>query len=307
MTNPSRPLRLGTRASPLAMAQAHLVREALIGAHGWDADAIKICAMVATGDRIQDRALAEVGGKALWTKELEAALLAGEIDFAVHSMKDVETERPPAFAISAMLQRADVRDRLVGAESIDALPQGARLGTSAPRRRAQMLRLRPDLEIALLRGNVQTRLAKLERGEVDATLLASAGLERLGMHDIGVAIPVEMLLPAPAQGAIGVESLAGNSDIEALLAAINDAPTRTCVMAERALLSGLAGDCRSPVAALAKMEGGMVRLKAEIYSSDGTEIETGEAVFEAGSDAAAALGRTMRDRAHPAIRAAFQP
>ena len=307
MTTPARPLRLGTRASPLAMVQARLVRDALLAAHGWGESAIEICSMVATGDRIQDRALAEVGGKALWTKELEAALLAGEIDFAVHSMKDVETERPPEFAIAAMLPRADVRDRLVGAPSIAALPHGARLGTSAPRRRAQMLRLRPDLEIALLRGNVQTRLAKLNRGEVDATLLASAGLERLGMSDIGTAIASEILLPAPAQGAIGIEILAGNDAIQALLTAINDAPTWACVMAERALLSGLAGDCRSPVAALAKMEGGMIRLKAEIYSPDGTEIETGEAVFEAGSDAAVALGRAMRDRAHPAIREAFQP
>lgn len=307
MTTPSRPLRLGTRASPLAMVQAHLVRDALLAAHGWPEDAIEICSMVATGDRIQDRALAEVGGKALWTKELEAALVAGEIDFAVHSMKDVETERPREFAIAAMLPRADVRDRLVGAPSILALPHGAKLGTSAPRRRAQMLRLRPDLETVLLRGNVQTRLAKLERGEVDATLLASAGLERLGMDDVGVAIPVETLLPAPAQGAIGIEILAENNGIEALLAAINHAQTWGCVMAERALLSGLAGDCRSPVAALAKMEGGMIRLKAEIYSPDGAEIEAGEAVFEAGSDAAAALGRALRDRAHPAIREAFQP
>lgn len=307
MTSPARPLRLGTRASPLAMAQAYLVRDALLAAHGWREDAIEIRSMVATGDRIQDRALAEVGGKALWTKELEAALIAGDVDFAVHSMKDVETECPPEFALAAMLPRADVRDRLVGAASIEALPQGARLGTSAPRRGAQMLRLRPDLEILLLRGNVQTRLAKLERGEVDATLLASAGLERLGMHDIGVPIAVEALLPAPAQGAIGIEILAENAAVRALLAPINHAPTWACVMAERALLSGLAGDCRSPVAALAVMEGGMIHLKAEIYSPDGAQIEAGEAVFEAGGDAAAALGRAMRESAHPSIREAFQP
>ena len=306
MTNPDKPLRLGTRGSPLALAQAHLVRERLIVAHGWDVDAIMLVPVVASGDRIQDQALAEVGGKALWTKELDAALLAGEIDLAVHSMKDVETIRPDALTIAAMLPRADVRDRLVGATSIDGLPKGARFGTSAPRRRAQVLRLRPDLEITLLRGNVKTRLSKLARGDVDATLLAAAGLDRLEMRDVGTAIPVEILLPAPAQGAIGVETLADNKRVRDWLCAINCDPTYSCVSSERALLSGLAGDCRSPVAALAAIEGNMISLRAEIYAPDGGQVECGEALFDPGSDAPAALGRSMLARAHPAVRAVFK-
>lgn len=305
MTNPDKPLRLGTRGSPLALAQAYLVRDALIAAHGWDEGAITLMPVVATGDRIQDRALAEVGGKALWTKELDAALMAGEIDFAVHSMKDVETIRPLELAIAAMLPRADVRDRLIGSVSIDALPYGARIGTSAPRRRAQLLRLRPDLEVVLLRGNVQTRLAKLERGEVDATLLAAAGLDRLGMQGIGTSIAVETLLPAPAQGAVGIEALSGNKRVRDWLWAINDDATFACVMAERVLLSGLAGDCRSPVAALAVMEGDMIGLRAEIYAPAGEQVESGEAHFKAGDNAPAVLGQALLARAHPAIRAAF--
>lgn len=305
MANPDRPLRLGTRGSPLALAQAHLVRDALMTAHGWSADMIEIMPVVATGDRIQDRALAEVGGKALWTKELDAALLAGEIDIAVHSMKDVETVRPQALTIAAMLPRADVRDRLVGATSLESLPEGARLGTSAPRRRAQLLRLRPDLEIVLLRGNVQTRLAKLERGEVDATLLAAAGLDRLGMHEVGTSLPVAQILPAPAQGAVGIEALAQNARVREWLAAINDDATFACVSSERALLAGLAGDCRSPVAALAVMDGDMISLRAEIYAPDGSCVEKGAAEFRPGTDAPLELGRAMLARADSAIRAVF--
>ena len=218
MVIPDKPLRLGTRASPLAMAQAHLVRDALCSAHGWDSEAVVIMPVVASGDKILDRALADVGGKALWTKELDASLLSGEIDFAVHSMKDVETVRPPALKITAMLERGDVRDRLIGAESPMALAFGARVGTSAPRRTAQLLRLRPDLNIILFRGNVATRLAKLGAGEADATLLAAAGLDRLGMNDTGTAVPVDLMLPAPSQGAIGIETMAGNVAVNALIA-----------------------------------------------------------------------------------------
>lgn len=305
MANPDRSLRLGTRGSPLALAQAHMVRDALMAAHGWSADAIEIVPVVATGDRIQDCALADVGGKALWTKELDAALLSGDIDFAVHSMKDVETLRPTTLSIAAMLPRADVRDRLVGAASIESLPHGASLGTSAPRRRAQILGLRPDLEIVLLRGNVQTRLAKLERGEVDATLLAAAGLDRLGMHEMGISLPVTELLPAPAQGAVGIEALAQNVRICDWLEAINDRATFNCVSSERALLAGLAGDCRSPVAALAVMDGDMISLRAEIYAPDGSRSEKGAVEFGPGADAAFELGRAMLARADSAIRAVF--
>lgn len=297
-------MRLGTRASPLALAQAHMTRDALLAAHGWDEDQIQIVAMTATGDKIQDRALAEVGGKALWTKELDAALHDGRVDFAVHSMKDVETVRPETLFIAAMLERADVRDRLIGADSIDAIPHGATLGTSAPRRRAQMLRLRPDLKVELLRGNVQTRLAKLERGEVDATLLAAAGLARLDMHDIGAAVPVETLLPAPAQGAVGIETLVTNSVVRQWLEAIDHAATSRCVRAERALLLALGGDCRSPVAALAMAERDGVFLRAEVYSTDGHEKASGEARLS-DAEEAMALGHQMLANAHPDIRTLF--
>ena len=203
-----RPLRLGTRGSPLALAQARMVANAIAAAHGPAAPPIEIVPIRTSGDRIQDRPLAEVGGKALWTKELDRALLDGEIDFAVHSMKDVETIRPPAIGLAAMLPRADVRDRLIGADSVAALPAGAVVGTSAPRRAAQLRRLRPDLRIVLFRGNVATRLAKLAAGEAQATLLAAAGLDRLGQGDVGATVPVETMLPAASQGAVGIEALA---------------------------------------------------------------------------------------------------
>ena len=262
--------RLGTRGSPLALTQANMVRDALIAAHALAPDAIEIVPIRTTGDKVQDRALAEIGGKALWTKELDRALLDGEIDCAVHSMKDVETIRPPAIAIAAMLPRANVQDRLVGAESIEALRQGAVLGTSSPRRAAQMRRLRPDLEIVLFRGNVDTRLARLAAGEADATLLAAAGLDRLGRHDVGNAVPINMMLPAPAQGAVGIECRADDSHARAMLAKIDDPQTYACVAAERALLAALKADCHSPVAALATIEGAIMTLRAELLSEDGS-------------------------------------
>src|SRR5918997_213062 len=190
------PIRIGTRGSPLALAQARMVAEALRTAHGWNAGRIEIVPITTSGDVIQDRPLAEVGGKGLWTKELDRCLLDGRTDLSVHSMKDVETFRPAALEIAAMLPRADVRDRLVGADSLAALPRGARIGTSSPRRTAQLLCRRPDLEIVPFRGNVATRLAKLARGEASATLLAAAGLDRLGKGDIGTPIDPEHLLPA---------------------------------------------------------------------------------------------------------------
>jgi hydroxymethylbilane synthase len=306
MANPSQPLRLGTRASPLAMAQAHQVRDALCAAHGWREDAVTIMPVVASGDKILDRALAEVGGKALWTKELDLSLMDGNIDFAVHSMKDVETIRPSELAIVAMMERADVRDRLIGAEGIAALPQGAKVGTSAPRRTAQLLHLRPDLMITLFRGNVATRLAKLGAGEADATLLAAAGLDRLGMMDTGHAMPIDIMLPAPAQGAIGIEILADNATVRALLSPIKHEATFDCVMAERAFLLALHADCHSPVAALAVMEGGQIYLRAEILSLDGRHKEAGDTRFAVGDAAApATLAHTLLTRAHPDLRACF--
>jgi hydroxymethylbilane synthase len=262
--------RLGSRGSPLALTQANMVRDALIAAHALAPDAIEIVAIRTTGDKVQDRALAEIGGKALWTKELDRALLDGEIDCAVHSMKDVETIRPAEIAIAAMLPRADVQDRLVGADSIDALPQGAVVGTSSPRRAAQIRKLRPDVRITLFRGNVDTRLAKLAAGEVDATLLAAAGLDRLGRHDVGTPIPINLMLPAPAQGAVGIECRADDTHTRAMLAKIDDPITHACVIAERALLAALKADCHSPVAALATIEGAIMTLRAELLSEDGS-------------------------------------
>jgi len=186
-------LKLGTRGSPLALAQAHMAATSLEVAHHWLDGRVEIVPITTSGDMITDRPLAELGGKALWTKELDQALLDGRTDGSVHSMKDVESERPAKLVIAAMLSRADVRDRLIGADSIAALPKGARVGTSSPRRAAQLLRTRPDLEILPIRGNLDTRLAKVEAGEVDATLLAAAGLDRLGKHDIGT--PVAAIFP----------------------------------------------------------------------------------------------------------------
>jgi hydroxymethylbilane synthase len=301
-----KPIRLGTRASPLARAQAQLVAEALIAAHGLAADTITLVPFVASGDKIQDRALAEVGGKALWTKELDQALASGQIDLAVHSMKDVETQRPPHFRLAAMLERADVRDRLIGCPRIVALKQGAVVGTSSPRRRAQLLRMRPDLQIILFRGNVATRLAKLEAGGVDATLLAAAGLERLDMPLTGTPIPLETMLPAPAQGAIGIEIRANDARLRALVAAINHRPTFDCVMAERAFLAAVGGDCRSAIAALTVYEGNLLHLRAELYSPDGAERVSGAARF-APDDIVAphTLARDLLAQASPELRGYF--
>jgi len=306
MVTPAFPLRLGTRESPLALTQAHMVRGALCTAHGWSEDSVAIVPITTSGDRIQDRALAEVGGKALWTKELDLALGEDRIDFAVHSMKDVETVRPAEIAIAAMLERADVRDRLIGAESIESIPRGGRVGTSSPRRAAQMLRLRPDLETVLFRGNVGTRLARIERGEADATLLAAAGLDRLGHPSTGTAISADVMLPAPAQGAIGIECLGDRTELLAMLGAIDHAPTHACVSAERRLLARLGADCRSPVAALAIIADGVLRIRAEILSPAGEHISEGETQADPGDlQAIDALGDMLLAHASPTLRALF--
>lgn len=297
-------LRLGTRGSPLALTQARMVKRALEAAHGCPDSMIEIVTVKTSGDRIQDRALAEVGGKALWTKELDQALGEARIDFAVHSMKDVETIRPGQIVIAAMLPRADVRDRLIGAESIEAIPAGGRVGTSSPRRSAQLLRLRPDLQIVLFRGNVDTRLARLDLGEADATLLAAAGLDRLGRSEIGAGISVEIMLPAPAQGAVGIEARRDDDRVRELLSAIDDPPTSRCVRAERALLAQLGGDCRSPVAALAVPRGGDLHVRAQILSPDGSESEEDEITVGDPAEAAV-LATELLGRASVDLRAHF--
>ncbi|WP_066812576.1 hydroxymethylbilane synthase [Sphingomonas asaccharolytica] len=295
-------LKLGTRGSPLALVQANMVKDALAAAHDI---ACEIHIIRTTGDRVQDRALAEIGGKALWTKELDRALLDGEIDLAVHSMKDVETIRPDSIVIAAMLERADVRDRLVGADSLAAIREHGVLGTSSPRRRAQVLRARPDVSVVLFRGNVDTRLARLAAGEADATLLAAAGLDRLGRDDVGTALAVEEMLPAPAQGAVGIECRAGDAMTASLLAAIDHQATSRAVRTERAFLAALDATCHSPIAALATIAGDVVTLRAELLSEDGDEHVAGDASGLDGEALARDLASALFERATPAIRAGF--
>ncbi|QDP19522.1 hydroxymethylbilane synthase [Sphingomonas xanthus] len=299
----SSPLIIGTRGSPLALAQAHLVARAVEEAQGWAAGTVAIRTVTTSGDRIQDRPLADIGGKALWTKELDRALLAGETDCSVHSMKDVEAIRPDALRIAAMLPRADVQDRLIGAASVAALARGATVGTSSPRRAAQLKQRRPDLNTVPIRGNVDTRLAKLAAGEVDATLLAAAGLDRLGRGTTGVAID---LLPAPGQGAIGIECRAGDGRVETLLAAIDHHPTHVAVAAERAFVRALGGSCHSPVAAQATVKDEMLTFRCELLSEDGRCHIYREAWFAAGDlDGPADLGRAMLAEAPDAVQALF--
>lgn len=299
--------RIGTRGSPLALTQAKMVSQHLVHAEEVAPDDLEMVTIKTTGDRVQDRALAEIGGKALWTKELDRALLAGEIDCAVHSMKDVETFRPERITIAATLHRADVRDRLVGADSIDSLRENAVIGTSSPRRAAQMRKMRPDVRIVLFRGNVDTRLAKLAAGEVDATLLAAAGLERLGRHDVGTAIPINVMLPAPAQGIVGIECRADDAHARAVLKAIDDPQTHACADAERAFLAALKADCHSPVAALATLEGGILTLRAELLSEDGA-YHLYSQIEGAPLDPALprAVAEDLLNRAPPEIRQLFE-
>ena len=304
----SAPFRLGSRGSPLALAQAELTMAALQAAHGWPRDVMQVVVITTSGDRIQDRALADLGGKALWTKELDRALLAGEIDCAVHSMKDVETIRPETIRIVAMLPRAAVEDRLIGADSIADLREGAIIGTSSPRRAAQLKALRPDLQTTLLRGNVATRMARVAAGDIDATLLAAAGLDRLGRPDVGATIPVETLLPAVSQGAVGIECRADDDRAAMLLGAIDDSETSRCVGAERALLLGLGGSCHSPIAALALAIDNDIHLRAQILSEDGGEQVNDQILLPDGDpDGAAELAVRLLDRASPALRALFTP
>ena len=280
-------LRIGTRGSLLALAQAHEVQRRLGDAHGIDAGAIEIVVIRTTGDRIQVRPLSEAGCKGLFTKEIEEALLDRSIDLAVHSMKDVPTVLPDGLTMSAMLPREDVRDAFISAKwpSIEDLPQGAIVGSSSLRRQAQLRRLRPDLDVITYRGNVQTRLSKLEDGVVAATLLAMAGLKRLGLTDrVTAPIPIEVMLPAVAQGAIGVEIRFDDDATAALLAPLNDAATALCVTAERAFLARLEGSCRTPIAGLGRLDAGVFTFSGEILRPDGSESH---AVTRQGAPAAA--------------------
>jgi len=300
------PLRIGTRGSPLALAQAHETRDRLAAAHPELAapGMIEIVVFKTTGDRILDRTLAEAGGKGLFTKELEEALLDGRADLAVHSMKDVPTWLPEGLEIACLLPREDPRDAFFSRTGVglDALPAGSVVGTAGLRRQAQILERRPDLTVVPLRGNVQTRLSKLEAGEVDATLLALAGLRRLGMSHLLTAVfePDEML-PAVAQGAIGIEIRSGDARTRGYVQALHCAGTAARVTAERALLAALDGSCRTPIAALARLDGDTLTLDAKVLSTDGRQV------FRARRSGPAADGAAMGADAGAEIKAQLPP
>ena len=267
-------IRIATRGSPLALAQAREVQQRLEAAHGPSRHTFEIRAIKTSGDRIQDRPLSEAGGKGLFTKEIEEALLAGEADIAVHSMKDMPTELPAGLTVTCFLPREDVRDAFIGrtAASLRDLPRGAVVATSALRRQAQVKHLRPDISVVAMRGNVETRLRKLDEGAADATLLAMAGLNRLGLAGRATApVPVDDMLPAVAQGAIGIETRTDDLAMARLLAPINHEPTALAVTAERAFLAKLEGSCRTPIAALAELAGGRLTFRGMILAPDGSQ------------------------------------
>jgi hydroxymethylbilane synthase len=267
-------LRLGTRGSPLALAQARMVRQALAAAHGFDPDRIDIAVIRTSGDRIQDRPLADVGGKGLFTKEIEEALAEGAIDLAVHSSKDMPTVLPSGLVLAAFLQREDPRDAFISrkAKSIADLPQGATVGTASLRRQAMVKRQRPDLVVVPLRGNVETRMRKIDDGEADATLLALAGLKRLGLADAATSVlGVDAFLPAVGQGAIGIEIRADDAGTRSLLEPINHSDTAAALLAERAFLAVLDGSCRTPIGGHATISNGRLNFRGMIVKPDGSQ------------------------------------
>jgi hydroxymethylbilane synthase len=299
-------IRIGTRGSPLALVQARMLRDALAAAH--PKLPIEIVPIKTTGDRVQDRRLMEIGGKGLFTKEIEEALVDGRVDCAVHSMKDMQTWLPEGLAIGAMLPREDPRDALIArsGRSIAELPRGSVVGTASLRRQAQLLALRTDLKVVPLRGNVETRLRKLADGEVDATLLAVAGLKRLGLLDKAAAIiGTDEILPAVGQGAIGIEIRAEDARLRDLLHPLDDRATMLCVAAERACLAELDGSCHTPIAAHAELvEGGRdLRLRALIALPDGSSVHRDESRGPAAD--AVALGRAAGQRLKAAAEPAF--
>jgi hydroxymethylbilane synthase len=299
---PSTVLRIGTRGSPLALAQARLVRDALIAAHGLDDERVTLETIRTTGDMIRDRPLTEAGGKGLFTKEIEEALVRGAVDLAVHSAKDMPTELPAGLVIAAVLPREDPRDVFISrkAASLHELPRGAVLGTASLRRQALVKHLRPDLSVVNFRGNVETRLRKLDEGTVDATLLALAGLKRLGLDQQATAVlSVDEFLPAVGQGIIAIEARADDARTRALLAAIDHADSATALATERAFLAALDGSCRTPIAGHASVAAGWVNFRGLIARPNGGEVlqceRRGAAADAAalGSDA----GRELKARA----------
>jgi hydroxymethylbilane synthase len=302
-------LRIGTRGSPLALAQAEETRTRLAAAHKVERDRFEIVPIKTTGDRITDRPLAESGGKGLFTKEIEEALLRNEVDLAVHSGKDMPTETPSGLTLAACLPREDVRDAFISvkARSLDLLPPGSRLGTSSLRRKALVLRARPDLDVVDIRGNVETRLKRMEEGKFDAVVLAMAGLNRLGLSARATdALDITDFPPAVAQGAIAIETRAGDARVLDLLAPVDDRETRLAVICERAFLAALEGSCRTPIAGLAVITAGALHFSGLIITPDGkTAHETerlglAEDAAMLGTDAA----NELRARGGPSFFAA---
>lgn len=284
-------LRIGTRGSPLALWQARHVRSLLMAAHGLAEAQIEIEVIKTSGDRIQDRPLSEVGGKGLFTKEIEEALLSGSVHLAVHSAKDMATRLPDGLCLGAILEREDVRDAFISHRyrSLAEMPAGSIVGTSSLRRQAQVKRLRPDLEVVGFRGNVDTRLSKLEAGVADATFLAAAGLKRLGQAErITRLVPAEEMLPAVAQAAIAIEIREGDAATAKLVGALDHRPTAVALVAERAFLAKLDGSCRTPIAGNAKLAGDKLSFRGEILLPDGTQAHS--ITREGRAEDAAALG-----------------
>lgn len=302
LPSPFTPLKIGTRGSPLALAQAYETRDRLAATFGLDQEAFEIVVIKTTGDKVQDRPLSEIGGKGLFTKEIEEAMLARDIDIAVHSTKDMPVDQPGGLVIDCFLAREDPRDAFVTLDgrSLSDLPEGAVVGTSSLRRRAQLRVRRPDLEIVEFRGNLQTRMKKLEAGVADATFLAMAGLNRLGITDVPrVALDVADMLPAVAQGTICIERRIDDMNTADLLGSIHDAETGIRMEAERAFLSGLDGSCQTPIAGLAEIAGPELRLRGEILRPDGSEVLTDDrtgTVEEAG-EMGASMARDLRQQA----------
>ena len=304
MPNPAHPFKIGTRGSPLALWQAHEARRCLMGAFDLPDTAFEIVVIKVTGDQILDRALKEIGGKGLFTREIEEALLDGGIDIAVHSMKDMPTLQPEGLMLDCYLPREDVRDGFVSPSvaGLMELPQGAVVGSSSLRRRAQLAHRRPDLKLVEFRGNVQTRMKKLQDGVAVATFLAMAGLNRLGLaHIARSAIAVDEMLPAVAQGAIGIERRVDDPRAEHMLAAIHHGPTGQRLAAERAFLMRLDGSCETPIAGLAVLEGDQLWLRGEILRPDGSKVITGELRGQVadGADLGRELGADLLGRAGP--------
>ncbi|MCH2075962.1 MAG: hydroxymethylbilane synthase [Rhodobacteraceae bacterium] len=296
------PLKIGTRGSPLALAQAYETRRRLMASHGLPEDAFEICIIKTTGDRILDRPLKEIGGKGLFTREIEADLIECRIDIAVHSMKDMPTIQPDGLILDCYLPREDVRDAFVslGDYQLSTLPNGSKVGSSSLRRRAQLLNYRSDLEVVEFRGNVQTRLKKLEDGVALCTFLAMAGLNRLSLDEVPKSpVATEDMLPAVAQGAIGIERRTDDADTAALLATIHDVPTGERLAAERSFLKTLDGSCETPIAGLAELDGGTLRLRGEILRPDGSERIADEisGPIAAGADLGAELGERLLSQA----------